>query len=63
MSPQGSTGFSPFEVVFGHPARLPFEQALIIPLQNPSLQSEYARNLRTNLSNIQREAKEYFDNA
>ena len=41
-SPQESTGFSHFELVFGHPARLPLEQTLGLPLRNFSSQSEYA---------------------
>ena len=41
-----STGFSPYEMVFGRPARMPFEVGLGVPLQNPSSQSDYSRSLR-----------------
>eukprot|EP00794_Sanderia_malayensis_P015550 gene15550-biopygen13260 len=45
-SPQESTGFSPYELMFGHQARFPLQQTLEIPLKNPSSQSEYASSLR-----------------
>ena len=41
-----STGFSPYEMVFGRPARMPIEVELGVSLQNPSSQSEYSRSLR-----------------
>ena len=43
---QESTGFSPYELVFGHPARMPIEIELSVPLQNPSSQSDYSQSLR-----------------
>ena len=41
-----STKMSPYEMVFGRPARMPIEVELGVPLQNPSSQSDYTRSLR-----------------
>ena len=41
-----STGISPYEMVFGRPARMPIEVELGVPLQNPSSQSDYTQSLR-----------------
>ena len=41
-----STGKSPYEMVFGRPARMPVEVELGVPLQNPSSQSDYSQSLR-----------------
>ena len=41
-----STGLSPYEMVFGRPARMPIEVELGVPLQNPSSQSDYIQSLR-----------------
>ena len=46
-----STGFSPYELVFGHPARMPIEIELSVPLQNPSSQSDYSQSLRKAIQN------------
>eukprot|EP00794_Sanderia_malayensis_P021278 gene21278-biopygen16313 len=41
-----STGISPYEMVFGRPARMPIEVELGVPLRNPSSQSDYSQSLR-----------------
>ena len=41
-----STGFSPDELVFGRPARMPIAVELGVPLQKPSSQSDYSSSLR-----------------
>ncbi len=45
-SVQESTSISPYEMVFGRPARMPVEVELGIPLQDPVCQSEYSQSLR-----------------
>ena len=45
-SVQESTGISPYEMVFGRPARMPIEVELGVPLRNPSSQSDYSQSLR-----------------
>ena len=37
-----STGFSPYELVFGRSPRTPLELDLVIPLKHPCSQSEYS---------------------
>ena len=41
-----STGLSPYELVFWRPGRMPNEIELLLPLQNPSSQSDYSQSLR-----------------
>ena len=41
-----STGFSPYELVFGRPPRMPIELELGLPISNPLSQSEYSNYLR-----------------
>ena len=52
-----STGFAPYEMVFGRPARMPIEVELGVPLQNPFSQSDYSRSLRNfiQLANVSAE--------
>ena len=45
-----STGMSPYEMLFGRPARMPIEVELGVPLRNPSSQSDYSQSLRKALS-------------
>ena len=45
-----STRISPYELVFGRPARMPIEVEPGVPLQNPSSQSDYAQSLRKQYS-------------
>eukprot|EP00794_Sanderia_malayensis_P016451 gene16451-biopygen12126 len=45
-----STGISPYEMVFGRPARMPIEVELGVPLRNPTSQSNYSQSLRKALS-------------
>lgn len=52
-----STGFSPYELVFGRDARSPLELDLDIPLKNPCSQSEYSQAIRQTLRNIKQLAQ------
>ncbi|MEL7426754.1 MAG: RNase H-like domain-containing protein [Bacteroidota bacterium] len=52
-----STGVSPYELVFGRPARTPLEVDLDIPLKNPCSQSEYTQALRKSLHSLQQVAR------
>ena len=44
-SVHASTGFSPYELVFGRPPRMPLEVELGVPVFNPLSQSEYSQPL------------------
>ena len=48
-----TTGFSPYELVFGREPRLPLEVDLGVPLKNPSTQSEYSQNVRQSIQSAQ----------
>ena len=52
-----STGFSPYELIFGRPARTPLELDLQIPLKNPCSQSEYSQSVRQSLQSIKKSAQ------
>ena len=41
-----STGISPYEMVFGRPARMPIEVELGVPLRKPTSQSDYSQSVR-----------------
>ena len=53
-----STGFSPYELVFGRVARTPLEFDLDLPLKNPCCQSEYVRSVRANLQSFKKVAQQ-----
>ena len=46
-----TTGYSPYELVFGREPRMPIEVDLGVPLQNPRSHSEYAREVRQAIRN------------
>ena len=41
-----STGISPYEVLFGRPARMHIEVELGVPLRKPTSQSDYSQSVR-----------------
>jgi len=47
-----STGFSPYELVFGKDPRTPLALELDLPLKNPSSQSDYSRSVRSAMHDI-----------
>ena len=52
-----STGFSPYELVFGRSPRTPLELDLDIPLKHPSTQSEYSQSVRKALYSLSHKAR------
>eukprot|EP00794_Sanderia_malayensis_P016602 gene16602-biopygen14025 len=58
-----STGISPYEMVFGRPARMPIEVELGVPLRNPTSQSNYSQSLRKALSHSNQLAQRNLVNA
>ena len=57
-STHASTGYSPYEMVFGRLARTPLELDLGLPLKNPCSQHEYAALIRRNLQSVADVARE-----
>lgn len=53
-----STGFSPYEIVFGKLPRMPLELEFGVTIGNPSTQTDYAQTVRTVLQNVRQIAKE-----
>ena len=53
-----STGFSPYELVFGRIALTPLELDLDLPLKNPCSQSEYIRSIREHLHSTKQVAQQ-----
>jgi len=58
-----STKVSPYEMVFGRPARMPIEVELGIPVRSPSSQSEYSRSLRKAIHHVNDIARRHFESA
>lgn len=52
-----STGYSPYELIFGRTPRMPIELECGIPLTNPSKHSEYTRSFRSKIRSIREIAK------
>ena len=52
-----STGFCPYELVFGRSARTPLELDLDIPLKDPCSQSAYSQSIRKTLHSLNHKAK------
>ena len=52
-----STRISPYELVFGRPARMPIEVELSVPLQSPSSQSDYSHSLRKAIRHANQKAQ------
>ena len=53
-----STGFAPYELVFGKLPRIPLELEFGVTVGNPSTQPEYAQRVRTALQTVRQVARE-----
>ena len=58
-----STKLSPYEMVFGRPARMPIEVELGIPVRSPSSQSDYSRSLRKAIHYVNEIARRHLETA
>ena len=58
-----STGYSPYELIFGRTPRMPIELECGIPLTNPSKHSEYTRSFRSKIRSIREIAKANIEKA
>ena len=56
-----STGYSPYEMVFGRDARTPLKVDLDLPLKNPFSQSDYVKSVRNALHNIKTSAQQHLE--
>ena len=62
-STHASTGYSPYQIVFGRLARTPLEIDLGLPLTNPSSQHEYSESVRSNLKSITELARKQLEHS
>ena len=55
-----STKVSPYEMVFGRPVRMPVE---VVPIRNPSSQSDYSRSVRKAIQHVNEIARRHLETA